>query len=118
MVLSRISIITPLHADQPLTVVAATNPSWSKAKGGEPTLPELQREDPQLMKIIHYLQDGDLPENDKEARELALTKFQYELLDVVLYYVENDKTLRIIPPSTHQKTLFDEVHSGLLSGHL
>ena len=110
--------VPPLHADQPLTVVAATNPSWSKAKGGEPTLPELQREDPQLMKIIHYLQDGNLPDNDKEARELALTKSQYELLDGVLYHVENDKTLRIIPPSTHRKKLFDEVHSGLLSGHL
>ena len=66
--------VPPLHADQPLTVVAATNPSWSKAKGGEPTLPELQREDPQLIKIIHYFQDGIPPDNDKEACELPLTK--------------------------------------------
>ena len=106
------------HADQPLAVVAATNPSWSVAKGGEPTLPELQREDPQLMEIIRYLQDGILPDDDKEARELALTKSQYELVDGVLYHVENDKTLRIVPPTTHRKKLFDEVHSGLLSGHL
>ena len=106
------------HADQPLAVVAATNPSWSEAKGGEPTLPKLQREDPQLMEIIRYLQDGILPDNDKEARELALTKSQYELVDGVLYHVENDKTLRIVPPTTHRKKLFDEVHSGILSGHL
>ena len=28
------------------------------------------------------------------------------------------KTLRIIPPTNHRKKLFDEVHSGLQSGHL
>ena len=108
----------PSDMMQPLGVVAATNPSWTEPKGGEPTLPVLQREDPQLMKIIHYLEDGTLPENEKEARELALTKSQFELLEGILYHVESDKTLRIIPPTSHRKKLFNEVHSGLLSGHL
>ena len=94
--------------------MAATNPSWSEAKGGEPTLAQLQKEDPQLMDIIRYLQHGILPDSDKEARELAVTKSQYKLLDGVLYHVENDEMLRTLPPTTYRKTLFDEVHSGLL----
>lgn len=70
------------------------------------------------MKIIRYLEDGSLPDSENEARELALTKSQYELLEGVLYHVESDKTLRIVPPTSHRKKLFDEVHSGRLSGHL
>ena len=111
-------MILPSDIGQPLAVVAATNPSWTEAKGGEPTLSVLQREDPQFMKVIHYLEDGVLPDDENEARELALTKSHYELLEGVLYHVEGDKTLRIIPPTSHRKKLFDEEHSGLLSGHL
>ena len=104
------------HADQPLAVAAATHPSWSEAKGRGAHLTRAAKRRSSV--------DGDhtLPSRwnspDKEARELALTKSQYELVNGVLYHVENDKTLRIVPPTTHRKKLFDEVHSGLLSGHL
>lgn len=40
------------------------------------------------------------------------------MLEGVLYYVEKDKTLKIIPPQEDRKSLFTEVHSGRFGGHL
>ena len=70
---------------QALEVVAATSPSWESAKDGEPTLSTLQRNDPQLAPIVEYLEKGELPADDKRARELALTKSQYTIADYFLY---------------------------------
>ena len=47
-----------------------------------------------------------------------LTKDQYELVDGILYRLEKDKTLRVIPPRSTRKKQFDEVHSGKFAGHL
>ena len=85
---------------QALEVVAATSPS---AKGGEPTLSTLQQNDPQFAPIVEYLEKAELPADDKRARELALTKSQYTIVDHILYQVESDKTLRVIP---HEKIFF------------
>ena len=81
-------------------VVAATNPPWESAKGGGPTLSILQWADPQLPPIVEYLEKGELLEDDKRARELALTKSQYTIVDSVLYRVESDKTLKVIPSTS------------------
>lgn len=54
----------------------------------------------------------------KRERELALTKSQYEIVDGVLYHVENDKTLRIVPASGDRRKIFDEAHAGAFGGHL
>ena len=53
--LSRYPVLRPESApsnQQALEVVAATSPSWESAKGGEPTLSTLQRNDPQLAPIV------------------------------------------------------------------
>lgn len=36
----------------------------------------------------------------------------------VLYYVESDKTLHLIPPAGDRKHLFEEAHSGKFGAHL
>ena len=43
---------------------------------------------------------------------------QYEVIDNVLYHVEVDHTLRVIPPAHLRETLFKEAHSGLFGNHL
>ena len=103
---------------QPFAVVAATSPPKVPTKDGETPLSELQRQDRNLCEIIDYQKTGTLPQDEKRAREMALTKSQYTLLDGVLYRVESDKTLRIIPPESHRKVLWEEVHSGMFGGHL
>ena len=77
-----------------------------------------QREDPYLKEIIDY-QEGDiLPSDDKKARELLMSRSQYHLMEGVLYYVETDKTLHLIPPESDRRRLFEEVHSGTFGAHL
>ena len=41
-----------------------------------------------------------------------LSKPQFEIIDGVLYHLEADKTMRIVPPTDDRKALFKSVHSG------
>ena len=77
-----------------------------------------QRNDGSIRRIIDYLERGDLPQCEKEARELVLGKSQYTLLDNILYHIEPDHTLRVIPPTADRERLFKEAHEGPFSGHL
>ena len=52
------------------------------------------------------------------ARELLLSRMQYQLMDGILYYVANDKTLRLMPPTIDRRQLFEEVHCGPFGAHL
>ena len=61
---------------------------------------------------------GQLPKDERKARELVLSKTQFEIKDGVLYHLEGDKTLRVIPPSNSRKELFDDVHKGIFGAHL
>ena len=54
----------------------------------------------------------------KKARELLLSRAQYHMEEGVLYYVESDKTLHLIPPAGDRKRLFEEAHSGKFDAHL
>ena len=81
-------------------------------------LSSLQLQDPDLVGIITYLKTGELPEDSRRARELALSKSQYILRDNVLYYVGSDKSLRVIPPKSYREKLFKEVHAGAFGAHL
>ena len=101
-------------------VVAAVEPSdpQSPSKGGDLSLSDLQRRDRTLAPYFAYLEDGVQPDEEADARELVLSKSQYTVVDDTLYYVEKDKTLKVIPPLVYRKKLFDEVHSGKFAGHL
>ena len=46
--------------------------------------------DPNLQVIKHYLQ---LPDDEQRARELVLSRPQFEIVDDVLYHVESDDSL-------------------------
>ena len=47
-----------------------------------------------------------------------LSRPQFEIVNDVLYHVESDKTLRIIPTVDQREKLFGHAHSGLFGGHL
>ena len=47
-----------------------------------------------------------------------LTSGQYTLEDDVLYRVEDDGTLRLIPPTNWRERLFVEAHGGRFGAHL
>ena len=54
------------------------------------------------------------PGDERKTRELVLSKTQFEIKDGVLYHLERDKTLRVVPLSDSRKELFDDVHNGIL----
>ena len=88
---------------QTAAVVANVDASDSPAKSGEEnTLAERQQDDPSLAVILAYLQKRELPEKEEVARELVLGESRYTVIDGVLYRVEQDKTLRIIPPTAER----------------
>ena len=77
-----------------------------------------QRRDKNLAAITEYLETGVLPGDERLAWNLALTASQYVLEDDVLYRVEQDSTLCIIPPEDQREKLFNEAHSGVFGAHL
>ena len=84
--------------------------------GGD-SLGKQQRKDPYLKQIISYLQTGELPREERQARELVLGKSQFTMDDKILYRMEADKSLGIIPPAVDRQKIFEEVHAGPFSGH-
>lgn len=68
--------------------------------------------------VITYLETGLLPDDDKFAKRLALTQSQYVVEDQVLYRVASNFTLRVVPPASMRKRLFEEARSGRFGAHL
>ena len=111
------------ESDSPQTdvVIAALEAPQTRTEDGEgqgDSLRKRQREDPYLREIMSYLETGDLPTEEKRARRLVLGSSQLTMRDGVLYRIEPDKTLRIVPPTQDRQKLFAEVHEGPFSGHL
>ena len=91
------------HLNQPPVVLAAIRPGEDSAKDGDDCLEKRQYQDPDLTMIMEYFQAGNMPKDSKKVWELILTQSQYE---VVLYYVEPVKTLRIISSTGDRKQIF------------
>ena len=99
-------------------VVAALAIVGGDSSVEESTLATLQKEDVELAPMIDYLETGTLPQNDKEARRIVLSSGQYTLEDSILYRVEDDGTLRVVPPVGQRERLFLEAHGGKFGAHL
>ena len=100
--------------------ILATLRTQVAAENGEDPNEELinAQNDPELLRVIQYLEDGILPTEDKLTRKIVLSKSQYVVIDKVLYHVERDKSLRLVPPEINRKKLFYDVHDGIYGGQL
>ena len=106
------------HFPVPDGVVAAVSENVVPAKDGELSLAIQQKVDPELGPMVEYLKQGVLPLDETEARKITLNRNNYDLVDDVLFHVEPDKTLRIVPPVTEREKLWNEAHRGVFGGHL
>ena len=114
--LSRAPVPDAGGEDMPYGIISViTAEQLEKDESG---LSELQRKDSDLASIISYLETRELPEDKKLAKRLALTESQFMVQDGILYHVESDSTLRVIPPTESRKQLFDQAHVGSFGGHL
>ena len=113
--LSRAPLSDSEDLTEPDGVIAAMDLA---ADSDHSALSAAQREDSDLSEIIVYLETGVLPEDESRARTLVLSSSQYVIEDDVLYRVEKDSTLRIIPPRSQRQLLFTEAHAGVFGAHL
>ena len=103
--LSRSPLPETGDGDMPYGIISVI--TADQLEESEPDLPELQRRDPELAPLITYLETGVLP-----------ARSQYMVQDGILYRVESDSTLRVIPPTGSRKQLFEQAHGGRFGGHL
>ena len=80
--------------EERLVAAVGNTPPQSSAKDRDCSLESLQRDNPKLIPYFSYLEDGILPDDENESRELVLSRSQFEVIDGILYHVEKDKTLR------------------------
>ena len=106
-----------INTSKDFLIAAVVSEPQDSAKSGE-GIKDRQREDAEIKMIIDFQENNILPDDDRKARELLLNRMQYQLMDGILYYVANDKTLRLIPPTIDRKQLFEEVHCGPFGAHL
>ena len=78
-----------------------------------------QRKDPNLDVLAVFLETGKLPQEEDQARKVALQSPLSVLLDAILYFVDpkQDQRKRAAVPSHMREQLIDEAHRGLTGGH-
>ena len=106
-----------INTSKDFLIAAVVSEPQDSAKSRE-GVKDRQRKDAEIKMIIDFQENNILPDDDRKARELLLSRMQYQLMDGILYYVANDKTLQLIPPTTDRKQLFEEVHCGPFGAHL
>ena len=73
-----------------------------------------QRADPVISAMITYLENQNLPDDDRSARALIL----HAVVGGVLYHLAQDKTLRVVVPIADRQQLVQQAHGGNFTGHL
>ena len=73
---------------------------------------EAQLRDPTLRPYFDYLERETMPEDRTAARKLAAERSSFEIEDGVLYHVERDGSLRVIPPEEKREQLFEDLHGA------
>ena len=67
--------------------------------------------------MLKYLEERELPDNEKEATRITRESHAFEVIKGVLYRIQPDKTLLLYLPEEKRHEMFDEAHSGMFAGH-
>ena len=80
---------------------------------------EEQRKDPNLLGLIRYLEDGQLPEDNLLSRKIAAQAPQFALVVSILYFLEAKRGTqkKAVVPAHLQETILHDTHSGRMAGH-
>jgi len=79
----------------------------------------LQHESKDLQPILNWLEDGNLPETDKEARQIILQSENFQIVDGLLYHSHYPRTKRLnkIKPVIQQLCVPDVLRELLTAYH-
>ena len=80
---------------------------------------EEQRKDPDVMETIHFLENEELPADQKRATKIAAEQSLFALVDGVLYYVDPKRQYgrRIVVPRHLVPQILDQTHRSGWGGH-
>ena len=78
-----------------------------------------QLKDPWLKKLIRYLEEGELPQDDAEARKVVLQSPLFTMYNGMLQYFDSTKwnSLRVVVPAHLQGEVIDQCHRSPCGGH-
>ena len=78
-----------------------------------------QRKDPALAQIIAFMENDELPAEEKRAKAVVAQASVLTLVDDILYYVDSKQgnKRRIVVPEHLRKQIMEENHSGPMAGH-
>ena len=111
----------PVNIAQVLTFesVGAGEESPQAPTLAESDITSLQRQDPKLIPIFKYLEEGVLPDEESCARKLVLEKVNFEIVDGVLFYFSPilPDHWRLAVPKSLREVLMKEYHDGTFAGH-
>ena len=77
-----------------------------------------QRMDPQVEEMCKFLQEGDLPDDEKQARKVTSQAASFSLIDDILYFVDprRGNSKRAVVPKHLRQQIMEENHSGPMAG--
>ena len=77
-------------------------------------------EDADMATMIAYLQDGTLPEGDKQSCSIVLGSEQFEVIEGVLYHEKPAFPGHwcVVAPKKFCAALMKDAHQGRFAGHL
>ena len=78
-----------------------------------------QRKDPKVQEIIHFLENGELPTDTKQAKKVVTQQMLFAVVDKVLYYVDpkQDYQRRVVVPQHLRERILAETHCNVTGGH-
>ena len=78
-----------------------------------------QRKDPDLQRMIHFLETGGLPDDVSLSQKTAAQALQFSIVDGVLYFVSGKQASKkqAVVPHQLRHELLRETHGGILAGH-
>ena len=81
-----------------------------------------QRDDPDLLLIIKYLEKGELPAEPKVAKKIVNLSLHMAMIDGMLYYIDSShspvgKRSKVVVPRQLRKCIMESGHASLMSGH-
>ena len=78
-----------------------------------------QRKDPELVELITYLEQGELPADDQRARRIILQKPLFAIDNRILIFLDpkQDHRRRVVVPGHLRQQLLSEHHSSSMGGH-
>ena len=75
-----------------------------------------QRKDTQLRQLIDYIENGTLPDGDKDSKKIVSQALNFAILDKVLYFVDRKEPTRrhAAVPKHLQNQVLQEYHRGTM----